>query len=128
MKIPAATSRTLAEYKRLHSLLLREQAHIQERLREINNALFSQPEPAPKSERTPTAPAPPKRKAKTRGSIVAQIELVLKAAGSKGLSIGEILEQTPGLKKGSLNVWFYTTGKKHPNIKKVGAGRFAWID
>jgi len=59
-----------------------------------------------------------------RGTLKPNILAVLREAGKDGLSVAEVAEKI-GAKKGSVNVWFYTTGKKVEGLKKVARGRFA---
>src|SRR5579862_2323103 len=80
--------------------------------------------PRAKKGAAPKKAAPKAAKAVASGSVKDQVLAVLEGAGPEGLSVGEIADKI-GWKRSSANVWFYTTGKKVREIKKVGRGRFA---
>jgi hypothetical protein len=50
----------------------------------------------------------------------------LQAAGKEGLSVKELAASIKA-KSASVSVWFYTTGKKVKGLKKLGAGRYAYL-
>lgn len=82
--------------------------------------------PAAKVKRIPAAKKPAAKPAKpagisTRGATSAKILATLKAAGANGISIKEI-EQKTGLSYGHLSVWFATTGKRNPAVKRAKPG------
>jgi len=66
-----------------------------------------------------------KRAASSRGGLKEQILALLGSVGPDGLSVKDIAAKIGG-KRGSVNVWFYTTGKKVDGLKKVGRGIFAF--
>lgn len=67
-----------------------------------------------------------KRAAVVRGQLKSQIITALQAAGKAGLTVKELAEKT-ATKPANVHSWFYATGKKVKNIKKVGESRYAWI-
>jgi len=83
-------------------------------------SFFGGGKPAPEAK----APKPPGRKASKipRGALKNRIIAVLEEAGADGISVAEIAEKL-GAKKGSVNQWIYTTGKK-VGVTKVARGRF----
>ena len=68
-------------------------------------------------------PAGKRGKGGKRGALAAQIEKLLKGAGSAGTTIKDLAAMT-GVKYRNLSVWFSTTGKKNKAIKKVGPGHY----
>jgi hypothetical protein len=58
-----------------------------------------------------------------RGQLSSNIIGALEAAGDKGLKIKEIADQV-GANYRNVSVWFVTTGKNYPNVKKVGAAHY----
>jgi len=82
---------------------------------------------APKAPKAPKASAPAKA-AKTgskRGALKGDILKLLAAAGPEGVSVKDI-SSTLGVKNQNVHVWFSTTGKKMPEISKVGEARYAY--
>lgn len=68
------------------------------------------------------APKATKKRA-ARGSIGAKVLKALETAGDAGVKITE-LAKTLKVKGTNLHVWFATTGKKNPAIKKAGKGHY----
>jgi len=82
---------------------------------------------AAKEPKAPKAPAPAKA-AKTgskRGALKGDILKLLAAAGPEGVSVKDI-SSALGVKNQNVHVWFSTTGKKMPEIGKVGEARYAY--
>ena len=65
----------------------------------------------------------PKSKRYLRERIVA----LLKAAGEEGVAVLD-LASALGMPSKNLHVWFVTTGKKEPKIKRIARGRYAWLE
>lgn len=61
-----------------------------------------------------------------RGEISRQILGVLSDAGREGISVQEIASKI-GANYRNIHVWFSSTGKKNPQILKVGRGRFTLL-
>lgn len=61
---------------------------------------------------------------KTRGAGQNIIDL-LKKAGSGGMSVADMSDKL-GKKKETVHVWLYTSGKKFPELEKIGKGTWRW--
>ena len=83
--------------------------------------------PAAKAQPAPKAQAAPSKKKKgkgaKRGELSENILKSLEAAGEKGLTIKD-LEAKTGAKYRNVAVWFVTTGKNYPKIKKIAPAHF----
>jgi len=83
----------------------------------INSALIGKPG------------ASPKVKSKTRkigrSNLKGAITGLLKSAEGATITVKDLASKL-GIKNQSIHVWFNTTGKKIEEIKKVGAGAYAW--
>lgn len=64
-----------------------------------------------------------KGKGAKRGELSSKIVSSLQTAGDKGLTIKELAEKT-GAKYRNVSVWFVTTGKKNPKLKKIGPAHY----
>lgn len=62
-----------------------------------------------------------------RGALKETIIDLLKKAGKEGLSVKDIAAKT-GVKGANIHAWFFTTGKKIKEIKKVGKSTHAWAE
>ncbi len=69
-----------------------------------------------KSASRPTKRAP-------RGALKKKILAVLRTAGAAGVKVPELSKKI-GVKNQNVHVWFSSTGKKLPEIKRVGKGHF----
>jgi len=88
------------------------------------------------ADEVPAQPSAPKRKPRAqrasgkgskkapRGTLKPAILAALQDAPKDGLSVTEVADRI-GAKRNTVNVWFYTTGKKVKELKKVSKGRFA---
>jgi hypothetical protein len=65
-----------------------------------------------------------KRARSRRGEIARQILSILTAAGREGVSVQEIAAKI-GTNYRNIHVWFSSTGKKNPQILKIGRGKFS---
>ena len=70
-----------------------------------------------------TSKTPKTGKRAARGSMKQNVLEALTAAGPAGLKVPE-LAQKIGAKNANLHVWFSNTGKKLPEIERIGAGHF----
>jgi hypothetical protein len=68
------------------------------------------------------APKAVKKRA-SRGGLGAKVLKALEAAGDAGVKVAD-LAKTLKIKGVNLHVWFATTGKKNPAIKKVAKGHY----
>ena len=58
-----------------------------------------------------------------RGTMKKKIFAALRAAGDPGLKVPELSKKI-GVKSQNVHVWFSSTGKNLPEIKRVGKGHF----
>jgi hypothetical protein len=86
-------------------------------------ALVAKRGPAPRARIVKKQPAG--KTAARSGGRKEQIIEALKEAGKEGVHVKDIASRI-GISKGSVNVWFYTTAKKIPNIEQTGPGKFRW--
>lgn len=70
-------------------------------------------------------PKAPKAEGGKRGALKSRILKFLSQAGPEGASVKDISAKL-GVKNQNVHVWFSTTGKKLPEIKKVGEARYAF--
>jgi hypothetical protein len=73
------------------------------------------------SKKAPKAAAKAKRS--PRGGLGKKILNALDSAGDAGVKVVELAKKI-GVKGTNLHIWFATTGKKNPAIKKVGKGHY----
>jgi len=66
------------------------------------------------------------KKRAARGSIGTKVLKALEDAGDAGVKVTELAKSLK-VKAGNLHVWFATTGKKNPKIKKVGKGHYKLV-
>ena len=59
-----------------------------------------------------------------RGELKSQILDALKGAGEQGMTVKDLSEKL-GAKYKNLYIWFVTTGKRTPGIKKVGPAKYS---
>ena len=87
----------------------------------------SQPAQAQSTSRKASAPSrSPKRQAKggsRRGELSSNILATLKSAGPSGITVKELADKV-GAKYKNIYIWFATTGKKNPSVKKVGPAQY----
>jgi hypothetical protein len=70
-------------------------------------------------------PAASKGKRSKRGKTKELVIAELKSAGKAGVHVKELAERL-GVKTANLTVWFFSTGKKIKEIKKVAPATYAW--
>lgn len=58
-----------------------------------------------------------------RGALKSKIFAALRAAGEEGIKV-PALSKKIGVKSQNVHVWFSSTGKKLPEIKRIGKGHF----
>jgi hypothetical protein len=111
--------------------LLKEKEALQARLDEINrnlqgmeNGKVSDPSASESLNHSPRSKRINKR-SRRRGGLQEAVLKVLKSAGAKGLTVKQLAAQAK-VKKSSLAVWLYTSGKKISGFKKVAPGVFAY--
>ena len=79
--------------------------------------------PAKKKAGRPAKKAARSGKRAPRGLLKKKIFAALKAAGDAGMKVTELSKKI-GVKNANVHVWFSSTGKKLPEIKRVGKGHF----
>jgi hypothetical protein len=111
--------------------LLKEKEALQAKLDEINrdlqgmeNGKVSAPSASESLNHSPRSKRINKR-SRRRGGLQEAVLKVLKSAGAKGLTVKQLAAQAK-VKKSSLAVWLYTSGKKISGFKKVAPGVFAY--
>ena len=75
------------------------------------------------ADRPPRRPAAPAATKAPRNEFKGRITEALTAVGAHGASLKELAEKL-GTNYRNVAVWFATTGKKNPNIEKVGPARY----
>ena len=93
-----------------------------QRLENGNDSAPSVPESLNRSSRSKRV----KGHSRRRGGLQKAVLKALKSAGADGLSVKQLAVQAK-VKKASLAVWLYTSGKKIAGIKKVARGVFAYL-
>jgi hypothetical protein len=83
--------------------------------------------PAKKGKTVKTAKAGRSAKRAPRGTLKKKIFAALKAAGEAGLKVTDLSKKI-GVKNANVHVWFSSTGKKLPEIKRVGKGHFKLVE
>jgi hypothetical protein len=111
--------------------LLKEKEALQAKLDEINrdlqgmeNGKVSAPSASESLNHSPRSKRIKKR-SRRKGGLQEAVLKVLKSAGAKGLTVKQLAAQAK-VKKSSLAVWLYTSGKKISGFKKVAPGVFAY--
>lgn len=79
---------------------------------------------APKTKKSKPAARAPRKKRGKRGALKNDILALLSQAGPEGISVKDISSKL-GVKNQNVHVWFSTTGKKMPEVTKVGEARYA---
>ncbi len=74
----------------------------------------------------PAEAKPAKLKRAARGSVKTAIIEVLKGAGESGIAVKDIAAKL-GTKYNGVFTWFYNTGSKIKEIKKVGPAKYRWV-
>ncbi len=61
-----------------------------------------------------------------RGQVKDAFIAMLQQAGRKGVTLKEVCQEL-GKNQSSINSWLHSTGKKIPQIKRIGRGQYAWV-
>lgn len=61
------------------------------------------------------------------GATKEKLIALLKGAGKQGIHVKDIVKKT-GFKDANVRVWFYATGKKIKNVKRVAPATYTWIE
>lgn len=112
---------TATDFKQLTKLIQSKERLLLE-VQKIDAALnaFETGETPIKTTQSVSAP----RKSSKRGKLKNRVLAVLKEAGEKGHTVGELSEKLK-VKAANLYAWFYTTGKKVAGLKKSKEGRYS---
>ncbi len=98
-------------------------------IKKVGNAEYKligkAPEAKPKS--AAGKGAKKRQKGTKRGALAAKIVAALKASGPQGITL-KALSQTIGQPYRNLQVWFATTGKNNPAIKKIAPATYAIVE
>ena len=70
--------------------------------------------------------APKAAKRAPRGGLGAKVLKALESAGDAGVRVADLAKSLK-VKGVNLHVWFATTGKKNPSIKKAGKGHYKLV-
>lgn len=134
---------TSSDLKEITRLIQKKESLLGE-ISKIDKQLDSmQPGAKPKARAAAKAPTRRKRKAKPkakakakkakaaskkpvqRGQTKERILSLLRQAGAKGITVKEVAQKL-GSTQNSVGVWFYTTGKKIKEIKKIAPATYAY--
>ena len=125
---------TAAELKKIISLVERKET-LQAQVAKIDAELATyeggQPAQATKGTqgRKPglrAQPKAPKAKGVKRGAVTETTIELIKGAGKSGITVKELAAKL-GVNYNRVFTWFYSTGKKIKDIKKVGPGKYQWV-
>ena len=111
--------------------LLKEKEALQAKLEDVNrdlqrleNGEASAPN-VPENLNRSTRSERVKKRSRRRGGLQKAVLKALTAAGAKGLTVKQLSVRAK-VKRSSLAVWLYTSGKKIVGFKKVAPGIFAY--
>lgn len=105
--------------------LVKEKEAIQAKLAQVERSLEAL-DGGKETKGKPLAKKVGSRRARRRAPLKDALLKKLQDAGKEGLSIKELANSIKA-KPGSVSVWFYTTGKKIKEFKKVGPARYAYV-
>ena len=111
--------------------LLKEKEGLQAKLDDVNRDLQrlengeASASNAPEKLNRSTRSKRVKKRFRRRGGLQKAVLKALKSAGAKGLTVKQLAVQAK-VKRSSLAVWLYTSGKKIAGFKKIAPGVFAY--
>ena len=120
------TKITSEEFKRI-TKLLRQKETLQAQVDAIDDALAQlQRSVAPSRQRSRLGKSGEKNdrirpRRKCKELIIAELQ----AAGQEGMTVKDLAVKLD-MKPANMHAWFQGTGKKIPEIKKVGPGKYSW--
>ena len=122
---------TAADLKRIISLVERKEtlqaqvAKIDAELAAYEGAQATTGKPGRKAGLQAKAKAP-KAQGVKRGAVTEKIIEMIKSAGKSGITVKELAAKLD-VNYNRVFTWFYSTGKKIKDIKKVGPGKYQWV-
>ncbi len=120
------TSLSSTDFRKIAKLLERRQ-NLQTKVAEIEQALAAYEGGAAPAASAPAAKPKGLRRGKVkRGELKEAIIELVRGAGKAGISVKEVAAQLH-VKTDNVRVWFFSTGKRVAEIKKVGRARYAWV-
>ena len=108
--------------------LLEQRNDLLQQVAEVDRQLAAleggKPAPAPQ----PVAATKPVARAKAGGRRKLKDEVIslLQSAGASGMTVGELAGRL-GVGVNRIFTWFYATGKKVKQIKKIGNAQYRWV-
>jgi len=112
--------------------LVKQKEALQRQLADLDSEINSLESGTPGAKRGRKPGRPPgsknsvRKPGKRRGKrLKDSLIKLLQAAGAKGMTVKELAAGL-GVKPGNVFSWFYTTGKKVSEIKKVGEAKYAY--
>jgi hypothetical protein len=129
MNLTQLTSSDLKQILKLleqKEALQRQVADIDAQLADYSGAAPAQPPPS-RQAGPPRPPKAAKGKRAQRGEVKAAIVQLVKSAGQSGITLKAVAGKV-GQSYHRVSAWFYKTGQRIPQIKKVGPGTYAWFE
>lgn len=122
------TTLNAADFKKIVGLM-KEKETLLTQIARINGdlAAFDGTVPKESAEGKPTRKAGAKVKRAARGSVKAATIELLKQAGAAGITVNQIAAKLRA-RYGQVYNWFQATGKGVEEIKKIGPGKFGWVE
>lgn len=119
------SSLTTADFKRILKLLERKDALLAE-IAEIEAALSGFGSTKSKSAKASKPGRKPGKRGK-RGKLKDSILAVLQDSGRGGITVKELAAKV-NRQPANIHTWFFNTGKKIRQVKKVGEAKWAWME
>ena len=119
------SSLSSADFKRILPLLERKEVLLAE-IAEIDAALSGNDSDTRKPAKVSKPSRKPAKRGK-RGKLKDSILAILQESGKGGITVKEIAAK---VKREPANIytWFFNTGKKIKQVKKVGEAKWAWVE
>lgn len=118
------SSLTTADFKRILKLLERKDALLAE-IAEIDAALSGSAAGTGKPAKASKPGRKPGKRGK-RGKLKDSVLAILQESGKGGITVKEIAAKV-NREPANIYTWFFNTGKKIKQVKKVGEAKWAWI-
>lgn len=118
-----ANLKELIELEEQRSAIEQELSDLVTQMASLRESLFDEPSVAASPSATSSLRAVGKPRRSRRGALKKAIVKLLSAAGPEGISV-KTISQKSGAAFKNISVWFSTTGRKLPNLKKLGPGLY----